>query len=129
MKKEKQKQNKPFSLDQEFIYSDRKSKIMEKCTVIECLDNQATLSNRVKVCFSNGEYARADKRPGNIYPYTEENKGKMDAYIAYFAILRKIDTIQRNMLRLDHLELDEEQQQNIIKLSSKITKLCTLLNL
>lgn len=129
MKKEKKTQTKRhFSLDQEFIYHDEKT-MMEKVTVIDCLDNQATLSNRVRVCFSDGEYCRADKRPGKVYPYNEETKGKLDAYVAYFAILRRCEKIQRNMLRLEKLDLSEEQQKGIIKLSKQMNKLCTLLNI
>lgn len=129
MKKDKKtKTQKPFSIDQEFIYSDGKN-FMEKVRVIECLETMATLSNRVKVKFSNGEYLRVDNRPGKLEPYTETNKSKFDAYMAYFAILRKCEYIQRN-IRIENLELSEEQQQKvIIKLSKHINKLCTLLNI
>jgi hypothetical protein len=132
--KKKQKTQQPSSqpslikVGTELIFSDNKT-LIEKVTVESANGNEAILSNQVRVTFDGKNYTRNDGRPGAIYPADEEGLEKLEAYKAYFAILNRINSIQRNLVKLEKLELDSEQRANIIKLSNKIIKLCNLLNI
>lgn len=102
-------------------YSDQRTMVTETSIKVKGKDTWV-LDNGVEVYAkaSNGNYLRVDGKPGQAF--TEESR--YQAYIAYTRINRYLDQLQKDLSKMDKLNISESKREFVIKAYRKLERIC-----